>query len=128
MFKVVCMLGATTVFLVWFPESYKASSYWNLKSLGKIFARQVTNFLLTLRLPEPLSGLQQKEGTQMKLHIPDMSCSHCVATIEKAVKAADPSATVRPDLTAHTAEIETSVSSASLIAALEGAGYPSTAL
>ena len=64
----------------------------------------------------------------MKLHIPDMSCGHCVATIEKAVKAEDASATVRPDLRARTVEIETSVSSAALIAALEGAGYPSTAL
>ena len=34
----------------------------------------------------------------MKLHIPDMSCGHCVATIDKAVKATDPSAIVRPDL------------------------------
>lgn len=64
----------------------------------------------------------------MKLHIPDMSSGHCVATIEKAIKAEDPSATVRPDLRARTVEIETSVSSAALIAALEGVGYPSTAL
>ncbi|KAJ01730.1 heavy-metal-associated domain-containing protein [Sulfitobacter mediterraneus] len=62
----------------------------------------------------------------MKLHIPDMSCGHCVAIIEKAVKAADPSATVRPNLAAHAAEIETSVPSASIIAALEDAGYLST--
>lgn len=63
----------------------------------------------------------------MKLNIPDMSCGHCVATIEKAVKAFDPSAIVRPDLASHTAEIETSISTATVIEALEGAGYPSTA-
>lgn len=61
----------------------------------------------------------------MKLHIPDMSCGHCVATIEKAVKATDPSAVVRPDLTSHTAEIETSSSTAAVIKVLEGVGYPS---
>lgn len=64
----------------------------------------------------------------MKLLIPDMSCGHCVATIEKTVKDADPSANVRSDLASHTAEIETSVPAAALIEALENAGYPSTAL
>ena len=64
----------------------------------------------------------------MKLHIPDMSCGHCVATIEKVVKAADPSAIVRPDLASNTAEIETSIPTDALIEAMEGAGYPSTAI
>lgn len=62
----------------------------------------------------------------MKLHIPDMSCGHCVATIDKAVKATDPSAIVRPDLASHTAEIETSISTVAIIEVLEGAGYPAT--
>lgn len=64
----------------------------------------------------------------MKLHIPDMSCGHCVATIEKAVKATDASAIVRADLASQTAEIETSVSPAAVIEVLEGAGYSSTAV
>ena len=64
----------------------------------------------------------------MKLLIPDMSCGHCVATIEKTVKDADPSAKVRSDLASHTAEIETSISTVAVIEVLEGAGYPSTAV
>lgn len=64
----------------------------------------------------------------MKLHIPDMSCGHCVATIEKAVKSTDPSAVLRPDLTSHTAEIETSTSTSAVIEVLEGVGYPSKAV
>ena len=64
----------------------------------------------------------------MKLLIPDMNCGHCVATIEDAVKSADPAAIVRPDLTRHTAEIDTTVSSAALSQILADAGYPSTAL
>jgi len=47
----------------------------------------------------------------MKFHVPDMSCGHCVATIEKALKAKDPTATLRTDLKARTAEINTTVSS-----------------
>ena len=64
----------------------------------------------------------------MKFHVPDMSCGHCVATIEKALKAEDPTATLRTDLKARTAEINTTVSSDALVQLLTAAGYPSTAL
>ena len=64
----------------------------------------------------------------MKFHVPDMSCGHCVATIEKALKAEDPTATLRADLKARTAEINTTVSSDALAQLLTAAGYPSTAL
>lgn len=64
----------------------------------------------------------------MKFHVPDMSCGHCVATIEKVLKAADPTATLRTDLDARTAEIGTTVSSDAISQVLATAGYPSTAL
>ena len=64
----------------------------------------------------------------MKFHVPDMSCGHCVATIEKPLKAEDPTATLRIDLKARTAEINTTVSSDALAQLLTAAGYPSTAL
>jgi copper chaperone len=64
----------------------------------------------------------------MKFHVPDMSCGHCVAAIEKALKAEDPTATLRTDLKARTAEINTTVSSDALAQLLTAAGYPSTAL
>ena len=64
----------------------------------------------------------------MKFPVPDMSCGHCVATIEKALKAEDPTATLRTDLKARTAEINTTVSSDALAQLLTAAGYPSTAL
>ena len=64
----------------------------------------------------------------MKFHVPDMSCGHCVATIEKALKTEDPTATPRTDLKARTAEINTTVSSDALARLLAAAGYPSTAL
>ena len=64
----------------------------------------------------------------MKFHLPDMSCGHCVATIEKALKVADPTATLRTNLDARTVEIDTTVSSDAISQALATAGYPSTAL
>ena len=64
----------------------------------------------------------------MKFHVPEMSCGHCVAAIEKAVKAADPSATIRTDLAAHATEIESTVSTAALLQVLAEAGYPAIAL
>lgn len=63
----------------------------------------------------------------MKYHVPDMSCGHCVATIEKAVKSADPAASLRSDLATRTAEIDTAISPDALIQVLAAAGYPSTA-
>lgn len=64
----------------------------------------------------------------MKFHVPEMSCGHCVAAIEKAVKAADPSATIRTDLAAYATEIDSTVSTAALLQVLAEAGYPATAL
>jgi copper chaperone len=62
----------------------------------------------------------------LELHVPDMSCGHCVATITKSVQALDPSAEVRTDLANHTVSIETTADAAKVRAALDEAGYPST--
>lgn len=58
--------------------------------------------------------------------IPDMTCGHCKATVERAIAAVDPGAKVEIDLTAHTARLESSADSAQLIAALADAGYTAT--
>lgn len=62
----------------------------------------------------------------MKLHVPNMSCGHCVANIEKAVKDADPAAVVRADLKLRTVEIDANLPTASLIRVLSDAGYPTS--
>ncbi|RMD95416.1 MAG: copper chaperone [Alphaproteobacteria bacterium] len=59
----------------------------------------------------------------MKFSIPDMSCGHCKAAIEKAVTSVDPSAQVKVDLEAHTAEVVSSTGAEALMAALKAAGY-----
>lgn len=38
--------------------------------------------------------------------VKDMSCGHCVSTITRAIKAADPAARVRIDLAAQRVEVE----------------------
>lgn len=62
----------------------------------------------------------------MRLSIPDMSCGHCKAAVERAVSAADPAAVVVVDLEAHSAEVTTAAPLAKILAALDAEGYPAT--
>ena len=60
--------------------------------------------------------------TLYKVH--DMSCSHCVKTIETAVKALDGGATVTCDLAAKTVAVESTAEPDAVRAVLNDAGYP----
>ena len=62
-----------------------------------------------------------------KLNVPDMSCGHCKAAVEKAVAGVDAAATVNVDLDNRTVEIGSSADVATLIAALKEEGYEATA-
>lgn len=53
----------------------------------------------------------------------DMTCSHCVATVEKAVKSVDGAATVKVDLASLAVAIESTKPAASFADAIEEAGY-----
>ena len=53
----------------------------------------------------------------------DMTCSHCVATVEKAVRSVDSSATVNVDLATLAVSIESTKPAASFADAIEEAGY-----
>lgn len=57
------------------------------------------------------------------LNLEDVTCGHCAATVEKAVKAADPNAKVAVNLEAKTASIESEIGPDVFIAAIEDAGY-----
>ncbi|WP_431323560.1 heavy-metal-associated domain-containing protein [Rhizobium sp. YTU87027] len=61
-----------------------------------------------------------------EFEIQNMTCGHCASTVEKAIKAADPAATASIDLTAKRAKVETKVDPATIKAAIENAGYPSS--
>jgi copper chaperone len=62
----------------------------------------------------------------IRLHIPDMSCGHCTGVITKTVKGLDPNANLEFNMDGRVATIESSQPEATLLAALEAAGYPAT--
>lgn len=59
------------------------------------------------------------------LNVPDMSCGHCVATIEKAVRAVDPKATVAADLGAKSVQVDSTAEAEAIRQALDAVGYES---
>ncbi len=63
----------------------------------------------------------------VKLSVPDMSCGHCKATIEKAIDAADPLAEVTFDMDARKIDVDSDMDLAALQALLKEAGYPASA-
>ncbi|TMM51706.1 heavy-metal-associated domain-containing protein [Sulfitobacter sabulilitoris] len=56
-------------------------------------------------------------------NVPDMSCGHCKAAVEKAIAGQDPAATVSVDLAARQVSVESALTDAALIAALQDGGY-----
>ncbi len=61
-----------------------------------------------------------------KLKVPEMSCGHCKAAIEKAVAGVDADARVSVDLENRTVSIESAIADAALIDALKAGGYEAT--
>ena len=57
------------------------------------------------------------------LKVPEMSCGHCIKTIDGAVRSIDPKATVDADLTAHTISVKSAANEARLREAIAEAGY-----
>lgn len=64
----------------------------------------------------------------MRLSVPDMSCGHCTAAIQKALAATLPGATVACDLSDRTVRVTGAAAPDAVLAALAGAGYPATVL
>ena len=58
--------------------------------------------------------------------IPDMSCGHCVSTVEKAIKADDPQARAEVDLMKRRALVTSAADPQAIAAAIDQAGYPAT--
>ncbi len=56
--------------------------------------------------------------------IPDMSCGHCKAAVESAIRKLDPSADVQVDLAARRAEVTSAQPLPAMIAALAAVGFP----
>jgi copper chaperone len=58
------------------------------------------------------------------LSVPDMSCSHCKASVEAALGAVPQVGEVKVDLTNRKVEVTGPALAAALIQALDAAGYP----
>ncbi|PPB82214.1 copper chaperone [Albidovulum inexpectatum] len=64
----------------------------------------------------------------MKLSIPDMSCGHCKAVVERTIIEIDSGADVIVDLDNRTVEVKTTAAPQALVQALEAQGYPAKIL
>ena len=62
-----------------------------------------------------------------KLSIPDMSCGHCKATVEKTLKALDPAASLDFDMPARTVAVQSTAAVDAMRTALKAAGYEAAA-
>lgn len=60
----------------------------------------------------------------LKFSVPDMSCGHCKAVVEKTIAAQDGAAKVAVDLNSHTVSVVTSAPAEALMKALAAEGYP----
>lgn len=61
-----------------------------------------------------------------KFSVPDMSCEHCKATIEKALAGVPGAEPVKVDLEAQQVTTGGAAAGGAIVAALEEAGYPAT--
>ena len=61
------------------------------------------------------------------LSIPEMSCTHCKATVEQTIKALDPAAALEFDMPARTVAITSAAALEAMKTALKAAGYEATA-
>lgn len=61
-----------------------------------------------------------------RFSVPDISCGHCKAAVEKALQALDADAEVNVDLAAKHVEVASAKADAEVIAALESAGFPAS--
>ena len=64
----------------------------------------------------------------MKFHVPDMSCGHCTAAIEKAIVNQDPAASVMTDLETRQVSVDSTLPIADLQQAIGNAGYEATVI
>jgi copper chaperone len=57
------------------------------------------------------------------LSVPDMTCGHCKATVERTIQSVAPGAPVNVDLASHSVTVQVP-DLAPVLAALEAQGYP----
>jgi copper chaperone len=61
-----------------------------------------------------------------RFNVPDMTCGHCAGTITKAVKTADPEATVEVDLASRLVKVASALPQDKIARQIAEAGYTLT--
>ena len=67
--------------------------------------------------------LMQRDPNALALHVEDMTCGHCAATITKAVRAGIPGAVIEADLASKTVWVTGTTDLAAVRVLIAGAGY-----
>ncbi len=62
----------------------------------------------------------------LTLSVPDMSCGHCKAVVERTIATQDAQARVVVDLSSRTVTVESAAPAEVLMTALADEGYPAT--
>ncbi len=62
----------------------------------------------------------------MKFNVPDMTCGHCKASVETAIKTLDESASVAVDLATKTVEVASKANASTITEALAAKGFSAT--
>jgi copper chaperone CopZ len=74
-----------------------------------------------------LTAITFQEHSMLTFDVQDMSCGHCVASITKAVQAADPQAKVEVDLARHRVQVQPAQADAAAVQqAIAAAGFTPT--
>lgn len=63
-----------------------------------------------------------------RFDVPEMSCGHCTAAIQKAIRMADPMAELDCDLAARVVSVDSALDDETLVIAMKEAGYDASAL
>jgi len=86
----------------------------------------VVFFLTFQRGQGPNRAYHNGEIEMTKFSVPDMTCGHCKAAVEAALKGLDANASVDVDLETHVVSVNASGAVPPMIAALKEAGYSAT--
>ena len=117
--------GALFPILGWQLSPMLASAAMSCSSLFVVSNALRLRFIFNQKGKKEMFGLKKKETVTHTLTVEGMMCQHCVAHVKKALEAQKGVSMVLVDLDTKTATVDalSSVSVASLIAAVKDAGY-----
>ena len=118
-----------TIFKLLHAASYLGSTHFQYtrdtvarSATGHYFLKKGVD-LPTVGSPTSIFVPSNRKNHMYKFQIQDMTCGHCVASVEKAIKGVDPNASAQIDLGSKTASVVSSVPADVIEKAIAEAGY-----